>query len=273
MEDPNVVVLHGSSEPSTQLSIGSTPTSLVIYGNHPSGMTTQKIGYLMVTIAVDGALHLTHPKSGHRAVRWAIFRANESHRAQYEGRMMHIMVDPHHPNFARLNRCLTDGTMSGTAFGSKLPHPSDFGADRYPDESTRHAHALRDTASTFIECATQAWAEDVYIDRRLQRLVEEWNQGKGLELTQQDLAKRWGVSSNRISHLACEQIGGFKRAQNYYRCKAAGLLRCSGQSLSTAATMAGFSDVAHLSHTFRATFNIPPTRCFGPQTLVWGARA
>ncbi|MGD0961838.1 MAG: AraC family transcriptional regulator [Methylomonas sp.] len=74
------------------------------------------------------------------------------------------------------------------------------------------------------------------------------------------LAASVGLSSSRFQHLFTEQIGvPYRRYRGWNRIRQAIREIIKGDSFTTAAHTAGFSDSAHFSHEFRKTFGAPPT--------------
>jgi AraC-like DNA-binding protein len=74
------------------------------------------------------------------------------------------------------------------------------------------------------------------------------------------LAESVGLSSSRFQHLFTQQIGvPFRRYRGWNRIRMAIREIIRGDSFTTAAHAAGFSDSAHFSHEFRKTFGAPPS--------------
>jgi AraC-like DNA-binding protein len=73
------------------------------------------------------------------------------------------------------------------------------------------------------------------------------------------LAARVGLSAGRLSHLFSAEVGlPLRPYVRWLRLQQAAALLGTGASLTTAAHAAGFTDSAHLSHTFRRTFGLTP---------------
>jgi AraC-like DNA-binding protein len=83
------------------------------------------------------------------------------------------------------------------------------------------------------------------------------------------LAKRVGVSESRLSHLFGEQVGiSLRPYVLWLRLRRATLEISRGKSLTEAAHVAGFSDSAHLSNTFRRMFGVAPSDLAGHASWV-----
>ncbi|OJH38039.1 helix-turn-helix transcriptional regulator [Cystobacter ferrugineus] len=78
------------------------------------------------------------------------------------------------------------------------------------------------------------------------------------------LAARVGLSTSRLSHLFSAEVGLPLRPYILWLrlLRAAGFLR-AGSPLTVAAHAAGFTDSAHLSHTFRRMFGLSPSEIAG----------
>lgn len=77
------------------------------------------------------------------------------------------------------------------------------------------------------------------------------------------LAARVHLSADRLMHLFAASTGTSLRSYALWlRLKVALRTALSGATLTTAAHAAGFSDSAHLSHSFKAMFGLPPSFLF-----------
>jgi len=78
------------------------------------------------------------------------------------------------------------------------------------------------------------------------------------------LAAEAGLSNSRLVNLFEGQVGiPVRRYRLWHRLFLASCLLASGASATAAAHRAGFSDAAHLSHTYRDILGISPTDLFG----------
>lgn len=79
------------------------------------------------------------------------------------------------------------------------------------------------------------------------------------------LGREVGLSPDRLMHLFRAATGlPLRRYALWLRLKLALSTALGGASLTEAAHAAGFSDSAHLSHSFRAHFGLPPRFLFSP---------
>ena len=75
------------------------------------------------------------------------------------------------------------------------------------------------------------------------------------------LAAAVGLSPDRLSHLFADELQlGFRPYVLWLRLQRAAAFLSRGGTLTEAAHAAGFSDSAHLSHTFRRMFGLAPSR-------------
>lgn len=75
-----------------------------------------------------------------------------------------------------------------------------------------------------------------------------------------DAAAEIGISPTRLTHVFTREVGlPFRRFVLWTRIKRAVMEVQSGADLTKAAMAAGFTDAAHFSRTFRATFGLSPS--------------
>lgn len=75
-----------------------------------------------------------------------------------------------------------------------------------------------------------------------------------------EAARRIGISPSRLTHVFSREVGiPFRRFVLWTRIKHAVAATQRGDDLTHAAIVAGFSDSAHLSRTFRAMFGLSPS--------------
>ena len=75
-----------------------------------------------------------------------------------------------------------------------------------------------------------------------------------------DIAADVALSSSRLSRVFAEEVGfPFRRYVLWTRLRRAALAVRSGADMTTASATAGFSDSAHFSRVFRATFGLAPS--------------
>lgn len=112
--------------------------------------------------------------------------------------------------------------------------------------------------SDSVEAAASAFAGEV-TDRRLERAMALLEQPGAFDLSLDDVARRVGISQQRLRALAAHQLGmPLSRWRLWSALRRAGLAVAQGTSLAEAAIAAGFSDQAHYSRTMRAMLGITP---------------
>lgn len=84
-----------------------------------------------------------------------------------------------------------------------------------------------------------------------------------------ELASAVGLSSSRLVNLFKSQVGvPIRRYRLWHRLFRACTLLAAEASITEAALQAGFTDAAHLSHTFREILGISPSQLFGRQRAI-----
>ena len=84
-----------------------------------------------------------------------------------------------------------------------------------------------------------------------------------------ELAQRAGLSRSRLANLFKSQVGvPIRRYRLWHRLFVACTHMARGTSVTEAALNSGFSDAAHLSHTFREILDIAPSDLFGPSAQL-----
>lgn len=128
----------------------------------------------------------------------------------------------------------------------------------YRDQRT--APALIDAARQVIRALTHGVEPSVVSDERILRATAYIQQHLGEPLTLEQIASEVYLSPSRFRHLFVEQTGLALRPYILWRrfLRVWDLLM-AGESLSSAAHMAGFADAAHLTRTSRRMFGFPPS--------------
>ena len=121
----------------------------------------------------------------------------------------------------------------------------------------------------WAECAAAldlpVQASPTPLDPRIADTVEYIRHAPGEPHTLHALAERAHLSPSRLSHLFSEQVGvTLRRFIVWNRARYVVGAALSGASLTEAAHAAGFSDAAHMSHTFRGMFGFAPSTLFSP---------
>ena len=236
-----------------------------------------------LVVGLDGEFILAHADGRTRTVRWALIPARHPHRFEFfGGRSAIYFVAPDHPTFLPLRKGLNDRVLTGRHFGTgphALPDPRDFHALIAQNHSANaqveptFGASLLASATTLVDTVANRYAASATFDARLRSLAGRWRDGGGLTNTVRSAADHLGLSESRLTHLATDQLGGFKRAQAYYRCLRAVKAMATGQAITDAAHTAGFSDGPHLTRTFRTLFGSPPSVIAQPSTEVVVSKA
>jgi len=98
------------------------------------------------------------------------------------------------------------------------------------------------------------------VDPRIRRIIDHAAENLDGPVSLIEAARGIYLSPSRLRHLFVEQTGlPFKTYLLWLRLVRALETYSSGSSLTEAAHLAGFSDSAHFSRTFRRTFGLPAT--------------
>ena len=98
------------------------------------------------------------------------------------------------------------------------------------------------------------------LDPRMSTLLARLHERPGLAFSGAELANLIGLSESRMQHVFKDQVGiPIRRYVLWMRLRNVLELALAGSSLTTAAHASGFSDLAHFTRTFRATFGIKPS--------------
>ncbi len=88
------------------------------------------------------------------------------------------------------------------------------------------------------------------------------------DATLRELATALGLSYHRMSHVFTQAVGlPFRSYRNFDRMCRAGRLFATGRSFTGIAHAAGFSDSAHLSHTWRRRYGLSPSQARGDKYI------
>jgi AraC-like DNA-binding protein len=128
----------------------------------------------------------------------------------------------------------------------------------YDEERT--AAAVERAARRVIDSLAGGVHPAAVTDERILRAVAHIKAHLDVPLTLEDVAEVACLSPSRFRHLFVEQTGvGLRPYVLWRRFLRVWELLTAGESLSTAAHAAGFSDAAHLSRTSRSMFGFPPS--------------
>lgn len=220
---------------------------------------------VQIVVAREQSFSLT-TADGTRQVRAACVPAGEEHAFDAEGAEIGlVLVDRHHPRGASLDAAVrkmtpeqVDLTLNSVAFPSAGPRETLRGAEAWPEAllgqapPMRISHAVRG-AINYLESSVAA------------------GETPSLEAA----AAAAGVSPTRLTHRFSAEIGAPFRALVPWLRIARAVAEIgkrdpsqAGRALTEAAHAAGFSDLGHLSRTFRNAFGLPPAAFFGSASVV-----
>jgi AraC-like DNA-binding protein len=176
------------------------------------------------------------------------------------GKHISILVDPLSLLGRRL-RLLFEDQDSFTAFNrSVIDKVYPYIQTRLPEFETVHF------LNNIIACLSHMISElpGYPMDERIRQAITHCRIKGGRELHTSDLAGWTSLSKSRARHLFKEQTGvSFKRYLKWLKTMEAVKYACTANSnLTEAAHMAGFSDSAHLSRTFKEMFGLSPSSIF-----------
>jgi AraC-like DNA-binding protein len=136
----------------------------------------------------------------------------------------------------------------------------------------RSSRAIADAAIGVIAALTGGLEPSEPSDRRILRAIEYINAHLAESLTLEAVAAEAFLSPSRFRHLFVEETGMALRPYILWRrfLRVWGLL-AAGESLSSAAHLAGFADAAHLTRTSRRVFGFPPSAMRITSSLPDGA--
>ena len=111
----------------------------------------------------------------------------------------------------------------------------------------------------------------VYLDKRVRRAMAYLDDRLDDPPRLDEVAEHIGISGNRLRSLFSEQVGvPMRRYVLWRKLRKALIAAVSGESMTDAAHIAGFSDAAHFTRTCARMFGLPPT-AFSPVDDVFVA--
>ncbi|MGZ3273812.1 MAG: helix-turn-helix domain-containing protein [Caulobacteraceae bacterium] len=205
-----------------------------------------------VTLALDGVFELTAAgcSAGGPA---AVVAPDESHAFKAEGSVALLFVEPESAQ-GRALRALTGGKPLSKVACDHLegPRARILAALRTNAPTSELRDAGRDMIARLVGEADAA-ATDPRVERIVAWASAELEGPIGIA----DAAELVSLSPCRMSHLFVEQTGlPFRTYVLWLRLMKAVEAFAAGESLTTAAHEAGFSDSAHLSRTFKRMFGV-----------------
>lgn len=121
--------------------------------------------------------------------------------------------------------------------------------------------AAEDSVRQWLDCALPAAPAHKRVDSRIGDTLDWLAAHPGENPGGAALAARVHLSESRFTHLFRQQTGlPLSRYQLWTRLLAGVEAVAAGDNMTNAAHRAGFSDLAHMSRTFRATFGVAPSQ-------------
>jgi len=121
--------------------------------------------------------------------------------------------------------------------------------------------AAEDAVRQWLNCALPAAPAHERVDSRIGDTLDWLAAHPGARLGGAALAARVHLSESRFTHLFRQQTGlPLSRYQLWTRLLAGVEAVAGGDNMTNAAHRAGFSDLAHMSRSFRATFGVAPSQ-------------
>lgn len=105
-------------------------------------------------------------------------------------------------------------------------------------------------------------------DKRVRRVIDTVTEKKGKDVDLSLLSEKAFLSPGRLTHLFKQETGiSISKFIAWWRVRAAINLLSKGTTLTYAAHASGFSDLPHMSKTFRQLFGFAPSSLFKASTI------
>jgi AraC-like DNA-binding protein len=164
------------------------------------------------------------------------------------------------PESASFRRAAGPGTDTPRAF--QFPRPSDHVIHQLQNPATSASEADRLIENLF-GLSGSATALAPYLDTRVEMALSFLRESPQHYGSIEALADKVHLSPSRLAHIFKEEVGvPVRRYVLWTKMRRALDLAISGESLTSAALSAGFSDSAHLSRTVRSMMGIAPEYLF-----------
>ena len=211
-----------------------------------------------IQIAVSpGTIAFRSTDSTWKEYRGVIIEPNYRHAFDGRGEQIaHVFVEPE----SRSGRAISERVSLSGIHAVSAPHVDDAVATLFePWNARQSATAIIDAARRVIARIAGDVSPTRLPDDRVARAVAYMKANIGGSLTLDELADVASLSPGRFRHLFVEETGMTVRPYILWlRFQRAWELIAAGNSLSSAAHGAGFSDAAHLTRTSRRMFGVPP---------------
>jgi AraC family transcriptional regulator len=222
-----------------------------------SGETTVHAHHAIQISLTTGTISFRPGTSGWVVYRGAVITHNYPHAfASYDNDVAHVFVEPEsRPGRAILERIGTTGIVSIPQADADVAAPMLFELWKTRPGAAPMIAAARRVIAHFAGAIEPSRVPD----ERVARVIAYMKANINGQLTLKELANVANLSTGRFRHLFVNETGMTVRLYILWlRFQRAWELIGEGNSLSSAAHGAGFSDAAHLSRTSRRMFGVPP---------------
>lgn len=184
----------------------------------------------------------------------AVFAPNQAHQIDCGGSMLaHLFIE-------LPQRQETVASVSDARY-HLLP---DFIAVQAALDAARHGglgiDGAQQAAQQWLGCALPDTSAPCGFDPRIAQVLDWIGAHSDAPLNGAMLAERVHLSASRFTHLFRQQTGlSLSRYLLWVRLLAAVAAVARGENMTSAAHSAGFSDLAHMSRTFRSMFGVVPS--------------
>ena len=212
---------------------------------------------IQIVITIDGEVGLQGERGGWRLGRGFIVRADTVHSYRPNGSLGGmIFVDPES----------TEGAWLSTSLRDDITLVPDARLDACVPELTRLVDRPFESMGIpeLIRHCVQALCAGVppsrRLDERVTRVLAAIRGSDQLRISIDEAAEMAFLSPSRFAHLFKQQVGlPFRRYMLWRKLTRAMLVIGRGQTISTAAHEADFSDAAHLTRTFYQMVGLAPS--------------
>lgn len=222
----------------------AAPDRIAMHSHHAFQLT--------FSLGGDFSLHLEDRVVGGP---FAIVTSDAPHAFQAQGLISLLFIEPESRAGRALAKLMLGKPASQLSAEQVLDAPALFKtAFEHPSNPVKQlTSAGREVASRIA-----AHVRTTEPDRRVRQIIRWASENLDGAVTISDAARAVGLSPSRASHLFVEETGlPFRTYVLWLRLVRAVDARTQGAHLTAAAQIAGFSDSAHLSRTFKRMFGLP----------------
>ncbi len=220
----------------------------------------QRHYHVKLLVALDSSLLIETERRSIRG-RAGIIAPDVSHATWAEGRVLGVLLDPRTDEARRIRHGLLAEhpvvKLADPWVAAHLPRLRNFAT--HP-RSAGTATALVRAIATSLSAAEPPPPRDARVTAALDYASAHTQDPIRLG----DLARVACLSPDRFAHLFRDEMGvSVRRFVLWLRVRRANKLVLGGASLTAAAHAAGFTDSAHLSHSYRQLFGVSPSTLLG----------